>query len=74
MCRLRDVLTGPAGPVDVSKIEIELLENCRFRWKLYGDSGQLLYCALGNAADVSSMLASTRAIVATMLTAEEVPL
>jgi hypothetical protein len=33
MCNLSECLAGR----EIERIEIELLENCRFRWKLWSD-------------------------------------
>ncbi len=53
---------------DIDRIEIELLENCSFRWKLWSD-GSLIYCAIGRgvSSEIEAMIKTTNLITKTML-------
>lgn len=53
---LRDALE--AGPIE--RIEIELMPNSQFRWKLWCGGG-LAYCAAGiaTASEIDSMIQAT---------------
>lgn len=68
---LQNALMGPDGPVEVTRIEIELLDNCRFRWKLHGDDG-LIYAAVGSRDQVPAMIDASTVIVDSMLGMKEV--
>jgi hypothetical protein len=63
---LQDALMGADGPVEVTRIEIELLDNCRFRWKLHSEGG-LIYAAVGDREQVDGMIDASRVIVDSML-------
>ena len=54
--------------IDIDRIEIELLENCSFRWKLWSE-GSLVYCALGRgaASEIEAMIKTTNLLTKAML-------
>jgi hypothetical protein len=58
-----------AGPVE--RIEIELMPNAQFRWKLWSD-GRMKYCANGHgvASEINAMIQSTDLITRTMMGVE----
>ena len=64
MSKLNEVLAGR----EIERIEIELLENCKFRWKLWSE-GQLVFCILGDAtpAQINAMINSSSLITKGML-------
>lgn len=68
---LESALMGPDGPVEVQRIEIELLDNCRFRWKLHSEAG-LIYAAVGTRDAIPAMIGASQAIVDSMLGTEVV--
>lgn len=55
-----------AGPIE--RIEIELLPNKQFRWKLWSD-GRMTYCASGQGVDseITAMIKSTELITRGMM-------
>lgn len=61
---LREALES--GPVE--RIEIELMPNKQFRWKLWS-SGRMTYCANGKgvASEIDAMMKSTSMIARTMM-------
>lgn len=49
---------------EIERVEIEMLDSGRFRWKLWSD-GQLIFCTLGDArsVEIDSMLRCTSLLV-----------
>lgn len=49
---------------EIERIEIEMLDSGRFRWKLWSE-GELIYCTLGDArpVEIDAMLRCTSLLV-----------
>ncbi len=66
MNKLEQALVRDGEPVNIDRIETEVLENGRFRWKLWSGS-ELIYCAVGQVDDIAGMLSSTQVILRAMM-------
>lgn len=62
---LRNALMPGGEPADVSKVEIEILDDGRCRWNLFSGCRRI-YSAVARPADQPALIESTRIIVETM--------
>jgi hypothetical protein len=62
---LQDALLPPEGPEEVTRIEIDVLDNGSCRWTLW-NGPRRLYVAVANPEAIVAMLQTTKIIVCVM--------
>lgn len=60
---LQQALFNDDGPVEVSKVEIEILDNGSCRWHLFDDQSKRMYSAIAKRDNIPAMLEATGTIV-----------